>query len=316
MFGHLEPWDDYRAPYDPLEPTDYVSIVSARARTTEKGLAESARALASAPVPRGNATSGVSSIGGGGDAKLKQAGVGGGWTGGQSNSEFGGAMSSAAMKMMSMMGWKAGQGLGKTQQGIKVPISVTGTKGKTGLGAGGELKRSAGSEAPSLIEGAGPMAAALSGGHHAPIHAAPPAERSRRIKRAKNDVADSEKAHAALFASFAEESPVVLLRNLVSGPDEADQELEDDVRVEASKYGRVKKVLVITLGPTSEVERDSDRVRVFVQFDTRHSAAVAVKGLHGREFGGRKVNATRFDFTLFARAALGPSKGEPPIERD
>lgn len=71
------------------------------------------------------------------------------------------------------------------------------------------------------------------------------------------------------------------LLNLVS-PGEVDDELDDEVRGECSKFGGVKTV---------EVKELADHVRVFVLFDEAAGAAKAQRALHGRFFGGNQVKA-------------------------
>lgn len=78
-----------------------------------------------------------------------------------------------------------------------------------------------------------------------------------------------------------EEKRCVCLLNLVDSG-EVDDELEDEVRIECSKYGAVKTVQIREL---------PDHVRIFVEFDVEAGAAAAKQALNGRFFGGNQVQA-------------------------
>ncbi|XP_064979216.1 DNA-damage-repair/toleration protein DRT111, chloroplastic-like isoform X1 [Musa acuminata AAA Group] len=102
---------------------------------------------------------------------------------------------------------------------------------------------------------------------------------------------------------------VVLLRNMV-GPGEVDDELEDEVASECTKYGTVTRVLIFEITeanfPTDEA------VRIFVQFERSEEATKALIDLDGRFFGGRVVHASFYDEERFGNNELAPMPGEIP----
>lgn len=100
---------------------------------------------------------------------------------------------------------------------------------------------------------------------------------------------------------------VLLLRNMV-GPGEVDDELEDEVASECSKYGTVTRVLIFEITepdfPTDEA------VRIFVQFERSEQTTKALIDLDGRFFGGRVVHASFYDEDRFSKNELAPAPGE------
>ena len=100
---------------------------------------------------------------------------------------------------------------------------------------------------------------------------------------------------------------VVLLRNMV-GPGEVDDDLEDEVGMECSKYGNVQRVLIFEV---TEPGFPADQaVRIFVEFDRTEATTKALVDLEGRFFGGRTVRATFYDEGKFDRNELAPVPGE------
>jgi hypothetical protein len=69
-------------------------------------------------------------------------------------------------------------------------------------------------------------------------------------------------------------SRVVLLKNMV-GPGEVDEDLEDEVGNECTKYGEVQRVLIFEVTEANFPVHEA--VRIFVQFD-RIEAATKVAG--------------------------------------
>ncbi|KAJ4980621.1 hypothetical protein NE237_031458 [Protea cynaroides] len=102
---------------------------------------------------------------------------------------------------------------------------------------------------------------------------------------------------------------VLLLRNMV-GPGEVDDDLEDEVASECSKYGTVTKCLIFEI--TEPNFPPDEAVRMFVQFERPEETTKALVDLDGRYFGGRVVHATFYDEERFGRNELAPMPGEIP----
>ncbi|XP_047054441.1 DNA-damage-repair/toleration protein DRT111, chloroplastic [Lolium rigidum] len=100
---------------------------------------------------------------------------------------------------------------------------------------------------------------------------------------------------------------VVLLRNMI-GPGEVDDELEDEVASECSKYGTVLRVLIFEI--TQANFPVDEAVRIFVLFERTEESTKALVDLDKRFFGGRVVHATFFDEERFGRNELAPMPGE------
>mmetsp|Transcript_39592 Transcript_39592/g.112283 ORF Transcript_39592/g.112283 Transcript_39592/m.112283 type:complete len:364 (-) Transcript_39592:46-1137(-) len=96
---------------------------------------------------------------------------------------------------------------------------------------------------------------------------------------------------------------VVLLRNMV-GPGEVDEQLEDEVAEECTKYGQVNRVLIFEV--TEAGFPPTEAVRIFIEFDRAESATKALVDLEGRFFGGRVVRATFFSEDRIAANDLAP----------
>lgn len=94
------------------------------------------------------------------------------------------------------------------------------------------------------------------------------------------------------------------------GPGEVDDELEDEVGSECSKYGTVTRVLIFEITePNFPVD---EAVRIFVQFERSEETTKALVDLDGRFFGGRVVRATFYDEERFSKNELAPMPGEIP----
>ncbi|KDO17803.1 hypothetical protein SPRG_16790 [Saprolegnia parasitica CBS 223.65] len=101
----------------------------------------------------------------------------------------------------------------------------------------------------------------------------------------------------------APKKTVLLLQNMV-GPGEVDDDLEGEVKEECqSKYGPVVKCIVyeVTTGVPAH-----EAVRIFVEFLNESDAAKALAGLHGRFFGGRKLQVSHFEKAKLDRLELAP----------
>ncbi|KAI4368062.1 hypothetical protein MLD38_016668 [Melastoma candidum] len=102
---------------------------------------------------------------------------------------------------------------------------------------------------------------------------------------------------------------VLLLRNMV-GPGEVDDELEEEVGSECTKYGKVTRVLIFEI--TEPNFPADEAVRIFVEFERSEETTKALVDLDGRFFGGRVVRATFYDEDRFGKNDLAPLPGEVP----
>ncbi|ORX58251.1 hypothetical protein DM01DRAFT_1405870, partial [Hesseltinella vesiculosa] len=147
---------------------------------------------------------------------------------------------SAAWKMMNKYGWQAGQGLGKTEEGIQSALAVE----ARGDGSGVIMPQ----------------------------------------KRA---------------------STVMLLTNMVV-PDDVDDALQQETAEECARFGEVERCIVYQVPAHIPVPEDQS-VRIFVKFANGSSLQQALRGLHGRYFGGRIVSAVAYDPDRFDALDLDPS---------
>ncbi|KAI8463667.1 MAG: hypothetical protein J3K34DRAFT_494743 [Monoraphidium minutum] len=100
---------------------------------------------------------------------------------------------------------------------------------------------------------------------------------------------------------------VLVLRNMV-GPGQVDEDLEEEVGNELSKYGQVVDVKIFeVLSPGFEA---AEAVRIFVQFDRSEAAVKAAIDLQGRFFGGKEVRVAFFPEDRFDAQDLAPKAGE------
>jgi len=98
------------------------------------------------------------------------------------------------------------------------------------------------------------------------------------------------------------QSGVILLRNMVT-PQECDEDLEDEISEECSKYGKVERVIIYQ-ERQSEEEDAEVVVKIFVEFIDSNSAKSAKDELNGRFFGGRVVTCAIYDQDLFHHGDL------------
>jgi len=93
------------------------------------------------------------------------------------------------------------------------------------------------------------------------------------------------------------DSKVLLLKNMV-GHDDVDEELQDEIEAECSKYGKVENVIIY-----QEKQDESDdaeiHVKIFVEFEEDLGAKKAKNALDGRFFGGRTVLALIYDQEMY-----------------
>ncbi|KAL3864051.1 hypothetical protein ACJMK2_005762 [Sinanodonta woodiana] len=93
------------------------------------------------------------------------------------------------------------------------------------------------------------------------------------------------------------ECRVVVMRNMV-GPEDLDDELETDVTEECGKFGNVKQVIIYQERQSEEYDAEVI-IKIFVEFSLQTEADKAIAGLNGRFFGGRVVQAEKYDQDLF-----------------
>merc|ERR1719322_1857330 len=93
------------------------------------------------------------------------------------------------------------------------------------------------------------------------------------------------------------ESKVLCLKNMV-GSEEVDEQLQEEIEEECSKYGDVENVIIYQ-ERQSEEEDAEIIVKIFVEFGHPGHAKKCRDSLHGRFFGGRQVGAHIYDQMLF-----------------
>eukprot|EP00397_Hematodinium_sp_SG-2012_P026526 GEMP01027793.1.p1 GENE.GEMP01027793.1~~GEMP01027793.1.p1 ORF type:complete len:380 (-),score=112.62 GEMP01027793.1:1148-2287(-) len=98
---------------------------------------------------------------------------------------------------------------------------------------------------------------------------------------------------------------ILFLTNLV-GKGEVDEDLNEEIREEASKYGTVEKVRICEAPDAS----DTEAVRIFVCFQDIAQARTAHQKFNGRFFGGRTVQARFYDVSRFEKEDLMPGPNE------
>lgn len=73
-------------------------------------------------------------------------------------------------------------------------------------------------------------------------------------------------------------------------------EIQEDVREECDKYGKVLEMKIPR--PTGGSRQSNGVGKIFVKFDTPESAGKALRALAGRKFADRTVVATYFSEVL------------------
>lgn len=93
----------------------------------------------------------------------------------------------------------------------------------------------------------------------------------------------------------AAESNVLACANMLTKEELDDKEerdaLKEDVTEECNKYGKVEGIKIPVAG--------NDECNIYVKFDSKQSAGVALSKLSGRKFDGRVVVVTAFDLEKF-----------------
>lgn len=93
------------------------------------------------------------------------------------------------------------------------------------------------------------------------------------------------------------ESVVIVLRNMVT-PDEVDEELQEEISEECSKFGEVERVIIYQERQSEEEEAEII-VKILVEFKEAKSTKAARNALNGRFFGGRIVTCEIYDQDLY-----------------
>jgi len=93
------------------------------------------------------------------------------------------------------------------------------------------------------------------------------------------------------------QSGVIVLRNMV-GPEEVDEQLQEEIQEECSKFGRVENVIIYQERQSEEDDAEV-LVKIFVEFVDPNCAKMAKNALHGRYFGGRIVQCDLYDPDLY-----------------
>lgn len=93
------------------------------------------------------------------------------------------------------------------------------------------------------------------------------------------------------------ESKVLCLKNMV-GNEEVDEQLQEEIEEECSKYGDVENVIIYQ-ERQSEEEDAEILVKIFVEFGHPSHAKKGRDSLNGRFFGGRTVVAQVYDQVLY-----------------
>jgi len=86
-------------------------------------------------------------------------------------------------------------------------------------------------------------------------------------------------------------SPVIVLTNMVTS-DGIDDDLEEEIREECGKFGKVMDVVIVK-------EADTSDVRIFVRYADATMAEEARSSLDKRFFDGRTIQAKSYDAELF-----------------
>ncbi|XP_053407072.1 poly(U)-binding-splicing factor PUF60-like isoform X1 [Mercenaria mercenaria] len=94
------------------------------------------------------------------------------------------------------------------------------------------------------------------------------------------------------------QSRVMVLKNMV-GPEDLDDELQAEVSDECGKYGQVNRVIIYQ-EKQGEEEDAEIIVKIFVEFTDSSEVEKGCQSLNGRYFGGRVVQAEKYDQDLFA----------------
>jgi len=110
--------------------------------------------------------------------------------------------------------------------------------------------------------------------------------------------AASDTAEASAPRQQQQPSRVVELQNMLKMEDLANEEeyqdILEDTREECSQFGALLSVII----PKA---KEPGATKIFLEYESQQDAAKAIQGLEGRTFDGRRVQASYFDETKFAK---------------
>eukprot|EP01080_Neovahlkampfia_damariscottae_P001795 gene1795-937_t len=97
------------------------------------------------------------------------------------------------------------------------------------------------------------------------------------------------------LARTTEENPskCIVLKNMVE-PEAIDNELQEEIKDECSKFGKVEQLIIYQQEVNSEID-----VKVFVLFNTVEGATKAQSKLHNRFFDAKRVHCEFYDEKAF-----------------
>jgi len=106
-------------------------------------------------------------------------------------------------------------------------------------------------------------------------------------------------ARYMMMQKLARGSPsgILVLRNMVT-IEEVDEDLEEEITEECSRFGEVSRV-VIYQELQGEEENAEVIVKIFVEFNKTEEAETAQNALNGRWFGGKSIQANIYDEDKF-----------------
>ncbi|RUS25300.1 hypothetical protein BC938DRAFT_472357 [Jimgerdemannia flammicorona] len=198
----------------------------------------------------------------------------------------GGSGQDVARRLMSKYGWQEGQGLGKSEDGIREALQVQ----QTGRGAGVIVNTSA---SPSFVAASPPSRVPLNPVVPTKVilltNMVGPGDVDELLQEETADEC-SKYGKVELFLYYplySHSVPLLSVQNHI-------------LSAQLLQYLQVSNGML----------PDSESVRIFVKFESEASAGRAIADLNGRFFGGRVVNARFFPEDRFEKLNLAPSAAE------